>query len=299
MASVEDLICLAVAALHGEKGSAEDICRRILDSSNYSERSKKRIKGILKHAEGKNGESLKEELGGAIECVEPKLGLADIALDETIRQRLDEFIKERQHIKSLRSYGLKASSKVLLSGPPGNGKTSLAGAIAKELNLPFWVVDYSNILDFLYGKTGSNIAKLFRTVEHFSCVVFVDEMETLLSKRSGLKNRQDIGETSRIVSTFLLEMDRLSDKVVFIGATNHSSMLDDAVARRFDVHWTLENPSQQIKEQWLATCSNRFPEIPVKSFQLQGNECSLSDVEKTVMEQCRAWAMTQITSTHH
>ncbi len=124
-------------------------------------------------------------------------------------------------------------------------------------------------------------------------MLFVDEMETLLTERD--RDKGDVGEIARVTSSLLLEIDRLPDHVVLIGATNHPEMLDRAVVRRFEYHWKLSAPTRDTVDRWLQRFSRRYPSVPLMEHRdevLQSAEgLSLSDIERTALAWCRAWVV--------
>lgn len=249
MAKSNHILALADAALSGDRARIEAACKCISSNEKDSSSLKVQIDKLLgrsKRLYSTDSELVPAEIRNFVLHVEPEKTLCDIALQENINKIVNDFIKERSSVDTLLKYNLVASNKLLLSGPPGNGKTSLAGAIASELNLPFLVLDFSTVVTSALGSTASNIAKVFRSISNQPCVFFVDEMETMLSERSGLKNKNDVGEIARIVSALLLEIDRLDNRVVLIGATNHIEMLDRAVVRRFNHNLVLSKPNKDM-----------------------------------------------------
>ncbi|MGR5365772.1 AAA family ATPase [Photobacterium damselae] len=297
MAKSNDIYALAAAALSGNRKGVETACKVITSKERDSSTLKRQIDRLLERSSSKfsmDGNTLPMDLRGLVLHVEPAKSVSDIVLSADIESKLSQFMKERRNIDALHSFNLPASNKLLLSGPPGNGKTSLAGAIANELGLPFFVLDFSAVISSHLGETGSKIAKAFRNASNMPCVLFIDEMETVLSERAGQNNKQDVGEVARIVSTLLQEIDRMSDQVVLIGATNHVEMLDRAVVRRFDYHWLLDLPSDDVKSKWIASCAARYPEIPLLTFDINTDGLSISDLERVVLARCKQWALESI-----
>nr|WP_229650105.1 ATP-binding protein [Vibrio splendidus]MCC4882559.1 ATP-binding protein [Vibrio splendidus] len=297
MAVANDVYALASSALRGDRQKIESICKIIMAKEKDSSGLKVSLRKLLQQHDRQftlNSEELPAELRGSVMKVEPSLTRHELAIADDIDTQLTEFLAEQEHIDGLLDFGLIASNRILLSGPPGNGKTSLAGAIAKELDLPFLVVDFANVIDSHLGCTGAKIAKIFRSASSMPCVLFLDEMETLLSERGGNGKQQEVGEIARIVSTLLLEIDRLSSQVVLIGATNHFEMLDVAVARRFNHHWVMAEPTDAIKNKWLDKFKSRYPQIPVDEVGISLDGKSLSDIENAVMKDCKRWAINTI-----
>ena len=82
-------------------------------------------------------------------------------------------------------------------GPPGNGKTSLAEAIAEALMIPILTVRYESIIGSYLGETASRLSKLFEYAKTRECVLFFDEFETLGKERGDV---HETGEIKRVVS---------------------------------------------------------------------------------------------------
>lgn len=92
---------------------------------------------------------------------------------EDISQKIYRFIKERKAAEELRKAGIKVPSSLALVGKPGTGKTSLARAIASELNVPFMVVNLAAIVTSYLGQTGQNIKKSVRQGKNRAMCPFV------------------------------------------------------------------------------------------------------------------------------
>ena len=140
----------------------------------------------------------------------------------------------------LRAHGLEPRHRFLLVGPPGNGKTSLAEAIAAELMMPMLVASYEALISSYFGETASRLAALFEFVRSRECVLFLDEFDTIAKERA---DDHDTGELKRVVSSLLLGVDRLPSHVILVTASNHPEVLDRAAGRRFQVHISLPTPS--------------------------------------------------------
>ncbi|MCG9576082.1 ATP-binding protein [Vibrio tubiashii] len=298
MAKSNDLLALANAGLRGDKALVVKICKSIISNESCANTLKvslsRQLEQMTKNPHTKyllSEQLVPNQLKGLVVQCEPEKALQDLVLPLDVKPELDAFLEEQINNDVLQSFNLVASNRVLLSGPPGNGKTSLAEALANELKLPFLTVDFSKVISSHLGSTGENIAKVFRNASGSPCVLFIDEMETLLSERAGVGGRQDVGEAARIVSTLLLEIDRMSDQVVLVGATNHIEMLDRAVVRRFDYHWELGMPSEEQKSELLLKLATQIPRIPIDNFNLDTSNMSMSDLEKKVMKRCKEWAL--------
>lgn len=296
MARGQDIIALAKSAIGADRERAISICQIIAANEPENSSLRHSLKRVLSTAQNPDGfqDGLLRELKGLVLVDAPKLKLADTILPESIGVELETMLEEQAHSDVIHEAGLPVPNRILLSGPPGNGKTTLAGALSDALKRPFLVADFSRIISSHMGETGSNIAKLFRGISTQPCVLLLDEMETLLSERAGSQGTTEVGEAKRIVSTLLLEIDRLPDHVLLVGATNHEEMLDRAVVRRFDFHWQLPSPDARTIDAWRRSFAERYPAVPVLSDMpdaiLEGD--SLSDIEREAKKWCRRWLIT-------
>lgn len=184
----------------------------------------------------------------------PRKRCSDLILPGDVRKQCKEVISEQHHVSLLRSYNIEPRNRILLVGPPGNGKTSLAEAIAEALSVPLIVVKYDGIIGSYLGETASNIRKVIDYAKTRKCVLFFDEFETLGKERGDL---HETGEIKRVVSSLLMQIDSLPSHVIVIGATNHEELLDRAVWRRFQVTLTLPKPTETGIKLWLDAFEKR------------------------------------------
>jgi SpoVK/Ycf46/Vps4 family AAA+-type ATPase len=171
----------------------------------------------------------------------PRKKLGDLVLPSEVGQQCAELIEEQFRADLLRSHGLEPRHRVLLSGPPGNGKTALAEAIAEGLALPFYSVRYDALIASYLGETAQRLARLFDYIRTIPCVVLFDEFDAIGKERG---DEHETGEIKRVVSNFLLQVDALPSYVVIVAATNHPELLDRAAWRRFQLRLTMPAPSE-------------------------------------------------------
>ncbi len=174
--------------------------------------------------------------------ITPERRLSDLVISEENLSICQEFIEEQHRSDLLRSYGVSPRNRLLFVGPPGNGKTSLAEAIAYELLTPLLVIRYDNLIGSYLGETASRLQKVFDVARSRKCVLFLDEFETLGKERG---DTRETGEIKRVVSSLLLQIDRLPEHTVVITASNHPELLDTAVWRRFQIKLELGCPTKQ------------------------------------------------------
>jgi len=198
-------------------------------------------------SQGRNGASLSNETPRGIAFVRPRQRLEDLVLETEVVEAVEELIEEQRRIEVLRAHGLEPRHRVLLTGPPGNGKTSVAEAIAERLMTPFLLVRYHEVIGSYLGETASRLAQVFDAARTRQCVLFFDEFDALAKERG---DEHETGEIKRVVTTLLLQIDDLPSHVVVVAASNHAELLDRAVDRRFQLRLELRAPSPADRADW-------------------------------------------------
>lgn len=162
----------------------------------------------------------------------PKLRLSQIVLDKATVKRLTDLLEQQTQRDLLRQHGKVPSSRILLAGPPGSGKTMTAAALAGELHLPLFSVRLDALITRYLGETAAKLRLIFDHIAATRGVFLFDEFDAIGGHR-GADN--DVGEMRRILNSFLqfMEEGNSTDSVI-IAATNHPELLDHALARRFD-----------------------------------------------------------------
>lgn len=185
---------------------------------------------------------------------EPERRLADLVLPNIVRQQCADLLQEHYRRDLLRSHGVEPRHRLLFVGPPGGGKTSLAEAMATELAVPLLTVRYEGLIGSFLGETAARMNTLFAAVRTRPCVLFFDEFDAVAKERGDI---HETGEIKRVVSSLLLQIDKLPSHVVVIAATNHAELLDRAVWRRMQIRVELPPPSRAGKVEWLSAWSER------------------------------------------
>ena len=108
----------------------------------------------------------------------PQKKFSDLILSKDITQICEQLVQEQYRVDLLRSYGVEPRNRILLIGAPGNGKTSLAEAIAESLMVPLLVVKYDSVIGAYLGETALRLRKLIDYASTRKCVLFFDEFET-------------------------------------------------------------------------------------------------------------------------
>lgn len=186
------------------------------------------------------------ELSSLLHASYPKLRLSDMVLDYDTKDRLTRIIKEQRQTVKIRSHGLSPRKKLLLIGPPGTGKTMSASVLAGELGLPLLVVRLESLITKYMGETSAKLRVVFDAIDHSRGVYLFDEFDSIGSQRDHIN---DVGEIRRILNSFLQMIEQDDSDSIILAATNHPSILDYALFRRFDdvIEFKLPNRSSITK----------------------------------------------------
>lgn len=172
----------------------------------------------------------------------------DLVLPPEVEVQVRDLIDEQHRADVLRANSLDPRHRVMLAGPPGNGKTTLAEAIAFALGVPFLTLRYDAVIDSYLGETSTRLKNVFEYARSTPCVLFLDEFDALGKERGDV---HETGEIKRVVSSLLLQMDDLPSYTVIVCASNHPELLDRAVWRRFQLRLELPMPTRTEFRRWL------------------------------------------------
>lgn len=189
----------------------------------------------------------------------PRRRLEELILPLPVTQQVRQLVEEQHRADLLRAHGMQPRHRILLSGPPGNGKTSIAEAIAEALAVQFFTVRYDALVGSYLGETNTRLARLFDYARTVPCVLFFDEFDSIGKERG---DNHETGEIKRVVSFLLMQIDQLPSYVVAVAATNHAELLDRAVWRRFQLRLAMPQPSRQVMASFLGHQFKDWPESP-------------------------------------
>jgi ATP-dependent 26S proteasome regulatory subunit len=182
---------------------------------------------------------------------EIEMKLNDLVLTTDQEEEIEKVVKAIEHRDYLARIGLREIGKLLFVGPPGTGKTSVARALAHQLDLPFVEVKLSMITSQYLGETAKNVDKTFEVAKRLSpCILFMDEFDFVAKTRAS----DEHAAIKRAVNTLLKSIDEVSliqDDVLLIGATNHPDQLDSAAWRRFDEIVNFPKPDRGMRSDIL------------------------------------------------
>ncbi|MFK4871764.1 CDC48 family AAA ATPase [Novosphingobium sp. ZW T3_23] len=195
----------------------------------------------------------------------PNIGWADIGGLDNAQLKLKEGVElPLKNPEAFHKLGIRPAKGFLLYGPPGTGKTLLAKAVAKEAEANFISIKSSDLLSKWYGESEQQIARLFARARQVApCVIFIDEIDSLVPARGMGGGGGEPQVTGRVVNTILAEMDGMEElqSVVLIGATNRPALVDPALLRpgRFDELVYVGTPDEAGREHILGIHTSKMP----------------------------------------
>ena len=178
----------------------------------------------------------------------------NIILSKSVQDVLNNFRDAIRYRTKMMSLGIECKATLLLYGPPGCGKTSVARYIASELKLPLVTARFDTLISSLLGNTAKNIHSIFEYAKKQPCVLFLDEYDAIAKARD---DSHELGELKRVVNSLLQNIDDFSEQGILIAATNHAKMLDSAVWRRFQTIVELTKPNAEEINRFI----NQLPKL--------------------------------------
>jgi SpoVK/Ycf46/Vps4 family AAA+-type ATPase len=189
--------------------------------------------------------------------VVPRRRLEELILPKAARTDVNELIEEQHRASVLRAHGVEPRNRILLVGPPGTGKTTLAEAIAGAVAISLFVVRYEAIIGSYLGETASRLKRVFEYARTTPCVLFFDEFDAIGKERGDI---HETGEIKRVVTSLLMQIDELPTYTIVVAATNHPELLDRASWRRFQVRINLPLPTQRELGAYIEALTAPFGE---------------------------------------
>mmetsp|Transcript_11308 Transcript_11308/g.17118 ORF Transcript_11308/g.17118 Transcript_11308/m.17118 type:complete len:552 (-) Transcript_11308:188-1843(-) len=193
-------------------------------------------KGIGGRAMGMGSKHVQEAEGSDVRFSDVK------GVDEA-KAELEEIVEYLRNPEKFTRLGGKLPRGLLLTGPPGTGKTMLAKAIAGEAGVPFFFSSGSQFEEVYVGLGAKRVRELFEAAKKKSpAIIFIDEIDAV----GGTRKLKDQSALKMTLNELLVQMDGFDENngIIVIGATNFAEALDEALLRpgRFDKHVTVPLP---------------------------------------------------------
>lgn len=223
---------------------------------------------------------------------DPELSFEDLLLPEATRRLFAEVHLEHRREDFLIAHGVAPRRTFLFTGPPGCGKSATAEALAEELGRRFAVVNLATVVSSFLGDTAKNLSAIFETASAEPWVVLFDEFDAIGKERA---DRTDHGELKRVVTAFLQQLDGFAGPSVLVAATNHPTLLDLAVWRRFDEVLEFAPPSVHDARALLRLKLRSIPREKGFDVELVARACkglSHADITRSVTAAYRSHLLT-------
>src|SRR4051794_33164622 len=191
----------------------------------------------------------------------PRVGFKDIGGLQEAKEELGEVVSYFHNPQSFWQRGAKAPKGVLLVGPPGNGKTLLAKALAGECRMPFLFRSGSEFEEMMVGMGARRMRELFKQARSYpqGCIIFIDEIDAIGRKRYSANT----GHAEQTLNQLLSELDGFHprDNIIILAATNSLNVLDSALLRpgRFDRKIYISAPNLKGRQEIIRICVRKMP----------------------------------------
>lgn len=202
-----------------------------------------------------------EPIGSTARPVRETVVLEGIGgLEEPIRRIAELIVWPAEHPELFARLGITTARGIILHGPPGNGKTLLARAVARRLGAHFFAINGPEILSKYYGESEQRLRRVFEdAAREQPSVVFLDELDSIAPSRDSVSGDLEV----RLVSQLLTLMDGLTGRgrVVVIAATNRPAAIDPALRRpgRFDHEVEIGPPDRDARHAILEVHTRTIP----------------------------------------
>jgi transitional endoplasmic reticulum ATPase len=212
----------------------------------------------------------------------------DLVLNPRTKRELRQMQLMLEQPELARELGVQPPTGILLKGPPGTGKTTIARVLANEAKCHFYAITPADINQMYVGESEKRVQELFaRARANPPAIIFIDEIDALLPVRQG----GVAIHSDKVVNQFLQEMDGLTpnSRVFIIGATNRPDMLDPAVRRggRLSREIEIPLPDFEARRQLFALCTrnaNLAPDVDIDELARKTDGYSGADIRALVNE---------------
>ncbi len=195
------------------------------------------------------------ELQGLVNTEESKTPISALVLPDALLTRIRRILHEYVQSHKLKQHALAPRSKILLTGPPGTGKTMTARVFAHELRLPLHTVQVDRLVTKYMGETSAKLRQIFDLIGRQKGIYLFDEFDAIGGGRS-LDN--DVGEMRRVLNALLQFIERDTFDSMVVAATNSPELLDRALFRRFDDVLIYALPEQNDRKRLIENALTSF-----------------------------------------
>lgn len=288
MASSQQVLALIRSHAAGDSDQFFSVAEHVADDAARSGKSRvadeirSTVARVRPNPSGRSGNrpvpiaTPRGELSGLVRASYPEVHLSDLVLGSDLSRRIRRIVREHREAKALSESGLTPRRKFLFSGPPGTGKSMTAAAIAGELGLPLFSILLDGVITKFMGETAAKLRLIFDAMHSARGVYFFDEVDALAARRA---TDNDVGEARRMLNSFLQFLEEDQSGSVIVAATNHRTLLDPAIFRRFDTVFVYAKPTAEEARQILRNHLLAFDLSPIDWAKVDGQVEGLSQAD--------------------
>ncbi|MGV8090763.1 MAG: AAA family ATPase [Mangrovibacterium sp.] len=207
-----------------------------------------------------------------------------MVLPPQVEGSVKRVLDEQKQVELLWQHNLFPRRKLLLTGPPGCGKTMTAEVIANELGLPLFIIRLGGLISRYMSESIAKLRLIFDAMQEFQAVYLFDELDSIGTTRS---QGNDVGEIKRVLNSFLLRIEKDHSNSLVIAATNMPESLDMALFRRFDDIISYPLPDlEQIAKFYKIELADllKKKKLPVDKLAKESVGLSYSDINKVCQD---------------